>query len=105
MCYSAAPRRPKLEPSGGSSGTRPTARLAAPAASTRKIQSAAPQFFLELDVLGAPQLPDVSQHPIRIPRLTGDRAGQHGIRIKDQWRVCFAWTAQGPKDVEIVDYR
>lgn len=36
--------------------------------------------------------------------LKGDRLGQHSIRINDQWRVCFAWTAQGPTDVEIVDY-
>jgi proteic killer suppression protein len=30
-------------------------------------------------------------------------AGQHSIRINDQWRVCFAWTPDGPKNVEIVD--
>lgn len=36
--------------------------------------------------------------------LKGDRKGQHSIRINDQWRVCFVWTASGPTDVEIVDY-
>jgi proteic killer suppression protein len=36
--------------------------------------------------------------------LGRDRKGQHSIRINDQWRVCFVWTAQGPADVEIVDY-
>ncbi len=36
--------------------------------------------------------------------LTGDREGQHSIRINKQWRVCFVWTAEGPSDVEIVDY-
>lgn len=36
--------------------------------------------------------------------LSGDRDGQHSIRINDQWRVCFRWTSQGPDDVEIVDY-
>lgn len=36
--------------------------------------------------------------------LKKDRLGQHSIRINDQWRVCFVWTATGPKDVEIVDY-
>ncbi|MGH8255155.1 MAG: type II toxin-antitoxin system RelE/ParE family toxin [Steroidobacteraceae bacterium] len=36
--------------------------------------------------------------------LMRDRAGQHSIRINDQWRVCFVWTAQGPADVEITDY-
>jgi len=40
----------------------------------------------------------------RLEPLGGDRAGQHSIRINDQWRVCFVWTAEGPKDVEIVDY-
>lgn len=33
----------------------------------------------------------------RLEALTGDRAGQHSIRINAQWRVCFIWTAQGPK--------
>ena len=36
--------------------------------------------------------------------LTGDRKGQHSIRINAQFRVCFVWTPQGPKNVEIVDY-
>lgn len=36
--------------------------------------------------------------------LQGDRAGQHSIRVNRQWRVCFVWTANGPTDVEIVDY-
>jgi toxin HigB-1 len=40
----------------------------------------------------------------RLEPLKGDRAGEYSIRINDQWRVCFRWTAQGPEDVEIVDY-
>jgi proteic killer suppression protein len=36
--------------------------------------------------------------------LKGSRSGQHSIRINDQFRLCFVWTAGGPKDVEIVDY-
>lgn len=40
----------------------------------------------------------------RLEALQGDRAGQHSIRINDQWRVCFRWTSTGPEDVEIVDY-
>lgn len=36
--------------------------------------------------------------------LKGDRKGQHGIRVNDQWRICFVWTDVGPRDVEIVDY-
>lgn len=40
----------------------------------------------------------------RLEALKGDRAGQHSIRINDQWRICFVWTESGPEDVEIVDY-
>lgn len=40
----------------------------------------------------------------RLEALKGDRAGQHSIRINDQFRVCFRWTKAGPEDVEIVDY-
>lgn len=40
----------------------------------------------------------------RLEQLLGNRAGQHSIRINDQWRVCFIWTEKGPSEVEIVDY-
>jgi proteic killer suppression protein len=42
----------------------------------------------------------------RLEALRGDRAGQHSIRINDQFRLCFRWNeaAQGADDVEIVDY-
>ena len=40
----------------------------------------------------------------RLGALRGARKGQFSIRINQQWRVCFIWTADGPKDVEIVDY-
>jgi proteic killer suppression protein len=40
----------------------------------------------------------------RLEALGGDRSGQHSIRINDQFRVCFVWTAEGPAEVEIVDY-
>jgi proteic killer suppression protein len=40
----------------------------------------------------------------RLEQLHGDRAGQHSIRINDQWRICFVWTDSGPTQVEIVDY-
>ncbi len=40
----------------------------------------------------------------RLEELKGDRAGQHSIRIDDQWRICFVWTEQGPESVEIADY-
>ena len=40
----------------------------------------------------------------RLEKLRGDRAGQHSIRINDQWRICFVWKADGPYEVEITDY-
>jgi proteic killer suppression protein len=40
----------------------------------------------------------------RLEALKGNRAGQHSIRINQQWRICFLWTPAGPEDVEIVDY-
>ena len=39
-----------------------------------------------------------------LEELKGDRAGQHSVRINQQWRICFVWTSHGPADVEIVDY-
>jgi proteic killer suppression protein len=36
--------------------------------------------------------------------LSGDRKGQHSIRIYDQYRICFVWTDAGPDEVEIIDY-
>jgi proteic killer suppression protein len=42
----------------------------------------------------------------RLEALKGDRKGRFGIRVNDQWRICFAWPAgsPGPIEVEIVDY-
>jgi proteic killer suppression protein len=40
----------------------------------------------------------------RLEKLKGDRAGQHSIRINDQWRICFRWKDGDAHDVEIVDY-
>jgi proteic killer suppression protein len=40
----------------------------------------------------------------RLEALSGDRAGQHSIRINDQWRICFRWDQGAAWDVEIVDY-
>ena len=36
--------------------------------------------------------------------LSGDRKGQHSIRINDQWRICFSWQQGNAHQVEIVDY-
>jgi proteic killer suppression protein len=40
----------------------------------------------------------------KLEALTGDRNGQHSIRINRQWRICFRWQNDGVHDVEIVDY-
>jgi proteic killer suppression protein len=51
-----------------------------------------------------------SLEQLRIPpsnhleALHREREGQHSIRINDRYRVCFTWTDQGARDVEIVDY-
>ena len=50
-------------------------------------------------------LRDVASPPNnRLEALKGDRAGQHAIRVNDQWRICFVWKDDGAHGVEIVDY-
>ena len=57
----------------------------------------------QLDAAG--ELRDMTSPPgNRLEALTGERKGQHSVRVNDQLRVCFVWTPQGPKDVEILDY-
>jgi toxin HigB-1 len=53
----------------------------------------------------AEQLEDLRVPPgNRLEKLKGDRAGQHGIRINDQWRICFRWRDGNAFEVAIVDY-
>lgn len=40
----------------------------------------------------------------RLEKLAGSRAGQYSIRVNDQWRICFTWSASGVGNVELVDY-
>ncbi len=40
----------------------------------------------------------------RLQRLRGDRAGQHSIRVNDQYRICFRWEDGYADDVEVTDY-
>ena len=40
----------------------------------------------------------------QLEALHGDRAGQHSIRVNDQYRVCFVWRDGNAFEVEIVDY-
>ena len=56
-------------------------------------------------VAAATRLDDLRSPPgNRLKLLSGNRKGQHSLRINDQWRVCFRWTKDGPEDVDIVDY-
>ena len=40
----------------------------------------------------------------RLEALSGDRVGQHSIRVNRQFRICFVWTPEGASEVELVDY-
>ena len=54
---------------------------------------------------GATGLDDLKSPPNnRLEALKRDRAGQHSIRINQQWRLCFVWRDGDAFDVEIVDY-
>jgi len=57
-------------------------------------------------LLDADDLIDMRLYPgWRLEALKGDRAGQHSIRINDQWRICFVWVpGKGATEIEIVDY-
>jgi proteic killer suppression protein len=67
------------------------------------IEAVARRKLRQLQIAG--RLDDLRVPPgNRLEALKGDRAGQHSIRINDQYRVCLRWTAAGAEDVEIVDY-
>jgi toxin HigB-1 len=40
----------------------------------------------------------------RLEALQQERAGQHAIRINNQWRICFIWRDGHAHAVEIVAY-
>ncbi len=78
---------------------------------TRNARRACPQAIWgvtrrKLDLLdSAATIGDLRVPPgNRLERLSGDRIGQHSIRINDQYRICFLWTDAGPGEVEITDY-
>jgi proteic killer suppression protein len=67
------------------------------------IEAVARRKLRQLQIAG--RLDDLRVPPgNRLEALKGGRAGQHSIRVNDQYRVCFRWTAAGAQDVEIVDY-
>jgi len=67
------------------------------------IEAIARRKLRQLEIAG--RLEDLRVPPgNRLEALKGNRAGQYSIRVNDQFRVCFRWTAAGAEDVEIVDY-
>ncbi len=67
------------------------------------IANAARRKLRQLEI--AHRLDDLGIPPgNHLEALKGNRAGQHSIRINNQWRVCFIWTDTGAEHVEIVDY-
>ncbi|MFN8489288.1 MAG: type II toxin-antitoxin system RelE/ParE family toxin [Caldilineaceae bacterium] len=61
---------------------------------------------IKLEIIDAAEvLEDLRIPPAnRLERLTGNRQGQHSIRINEQWRICFVWRDNAAHEVEIVDY-
>ena len=74
----------------------------------REFQTFSHQAYRRLEVLdSAVSLDDLRVlRSNRMEALKGNRSGQFSIRINEQWRICFEWPrgAQGPSNVEIVDY-
>lgn len=67
------------------------------------IESVALRKLRQLEIAGV--LDDLRVPPGNgLEALKGDRAGQHSLRVNDQFRICFKWTQAGAEDVEIVDY-
>ena len=62
--------------------------------------------FKKLAILNASVTLDNLKAPPgnHLEALRGNRAGQHSIRINDQYRVCFVWRTGNAFDVEIADY-
>lgn len=68
-----------------------------------RIESVARRKLRQLQIAG--RLDDLRVPPgNHLEALKGTRRGEHSIRVNDQFRVCFRWTAAGPAEVEIVDY-
>ncbi|CAB4131023.1 HigB Plasmid maintenance system killer protein [uncultured Caudovirales phage] len=66
------------------------------------IQRVAFRRLVLLDSAGS--LSDLAGNSASLEALKADRKGQYSIRINDQYRICFTWSAGNAGDVEIVDY-
>jgi proteic killer suppression protein len=72
---------------------------------SRKFEAIAKTAYRKLAFLhSAGALRDLKSPGLQLEALTGDRAGQHSIRINDQYRICFVWRDGEAVNVEIVDY-
>jgi proteic killer suppression protein len=87
----------------GSKATALLFRGEVPRGMARDLAMAARRKLLMLDA--AERLDDLRTPPgNRLEALRGDRAGQHSIRVNDQWRLVFIWREDGAYDAEVVDY-
>ena len=78
------------------------------------LRQRSPRFSVDIHLIALRKLllPDAAERlgDLRIPpgnrleKLTGNRQGQHSIRINDQWRICFRWSEGDAYEVEIADY-
>ena len=72
---------------------------------SRKFEAIAKTAYRKLAFLhSAGALPDLKSPGLQLEALKGDRAGQHSVRINDQYRICFRWEAGYADEVEITDY-
>lgn len=68
----------------------------------RNIERIALRKLIQLN--RAKTLGDLRSPGNRLEALKRDRAGQHSIRINDQYRLCFTWKDGDASGVEIADY-
>lgn len=85
--------------------------MAAEAAWRRRFVKGVPNDIMKVanrkltQIHNAKTLQDLRSPPgNRLEALSGDRKGQHSVRINGQWRVCFRWRDGDACEVEIVDY-
>lgn len=73
---------------------------------SKKFRSISRQARRKLEMIHAAHTVQDLRNPPgnHLELLKGDRAGQHSIRINDQFRICFRWVDGKAEDVEIVDY-
>jgi proteic killer suppression protein len=73
---------------------------------SRRFEAIADVAKRKLDHLNAAtSLQDLAAIPgNQLEVLRRDRAGQHSMRINDQFRICFLWKGGDAYEVEITDY-